>query len=78
MMQNKTDLTIYVDIEEGVAKKKKNKNDRIDERKNEGETIDSVRTTVNNEESCGNFDIEDFYDIFGDLDEHITEDTIFG
>ena len=24
----------------------------------------------------GNVDIEDFYDIFGDLDEHITEDSI--
>ena len=45
-------------------------------RKNEGETIDSVRTTVNNEESCGNVDREDFYDIFGELDEHITEDSI--
>ena len=31
---------------------------------------------MNNEESCGNVDIENFYDIFGDLDEHITEDSI--
>ena len=28
-----------------------------------------------NEEACGNVDIEDFYDIYGDLDEHITENT---
>ena len=28
-----TDLTISVDIEEGVVKNKKNKNDRIDEKK---------------------------------------------
>ena len=32
---------------------------------------------MNNEELGGNVDIEDFYDIFGDLDEHITEDSIF-
>ena len=31
---------------------------------------------MNNEKSCGNVDIEDFYDIFGDLDEYITEDSI--
>ena len=30
---------------------------------------------MNNEEACGNFDIEDFYDIYGDLDKHITENT---
>ena len=71
-----TDITISVDMEEGVDKKNKNKNDRIEEGKNEGETTDSVSTTVNNEESCGNVDIEDFYDIFGDLDEYITEDSI--
>ena len=32
---------------------------------------------MNNEELGGTVDIEDFYDIFGDLDEHITEDSIF-
>ena len=31
---------------------------------------------MNNKELVGNVDIEDFYDIFGDLDEHITEDSI--
>ena len=30
---------------------------------------------MNNEEACGNVDIEDFYDIYGDLEEHITENT---
>ena len=43
--------------------------------KNDSETTDSVVTTANNEESCGNVDIENFYDIFGDLDEHIKENT---
>ena len=56
--------------------KNKNKNDGIEKEKNEGETTYSVSTTVNNQESCGNIDIEDFYDIFGDLDKHITEDSI--
>ena len=36
-----------------------------------------MSTTLNNEELGGNVDIEDFYDFFGDLDEHITEDSIF-
>ena len=31
---------------------------------------------MNNQELGGNVDIEDFYDIFGDLDEHITQDSI--
>ena len=31
---------------------------------------------MNNEELGGNVDLEDFYDIFGDLDENITEDSI--
>ena len=31
---------------------------------------------MNNEEFGGNVDLEDFYDIYGDLDEHITEDSI--
>ena len=35
-----------------------------------------MSTTVNNEELGGNFDIEGFYDIFGDLDEHITEYSV--
>ena len=48
----------------------------MEEENNEGETTDYVSSTVNNEESCGNVDIEDFYDIFGDLDEHITVDSI--
>ena len=65
-------LTIPVGIKEGVIKNIYNKNDRIDEEKNDGETTDSGSTTVNNEESCGNVDIENFYDIFGDLEEHIT------
>ena len=30
---------------------------------------------MNNEEAGGNVDIEDFYDVFGDFDEHITENT---
>ena len=30
---------------------------------------------MNNEEAGGNVDIEDFYDVYGDLDEHITENT---
>ena len=30
---------------------------------------------MNNEGAGGNVDIEDFYDVFGDLDEHITENT---
>ena len=30
---------------------------------------------MNNEEAFGNVDIEDFYDIYGDLDEHITKNT---
>ena len=33
-------------------------------------------TTVNDEELGGNVDLERFYDIYGDLDEHITEDSI--
>ena len=36
-----------------------------------------MSTTVNNEEFGGNVDLEDIYDIYGDLDEHITEDSIF-
>ena len=32
--------------------------------------------TVNNEELGGNVDLEYFYDIYGDLDEHITEGSI--
>ena len=68
-------LTIPVGIKEGVMKNKINKNDGIDEGKDDGETTDSGSTTANNEESCGNVDIENFYDIFGDLDEHITENT---
>ena len=71
-----TDLTIYVDMEEGVDLKQ-NKNDIIEEGKSEGETTDSVSTTVNNEELGGNVDLEAFNDIYGDLDEHITEDSIF-
>ena len=31
---------------------------------------------MNNEELGGNVDLEDIYDIYGDLDEHITEDSI--
>ena len=31
---------------------------------------------MNNEELGGNADIEDFYDIFVDLNEYITEDSI--
>ena len=38
----------------------------------DGESTVSDTTTVNNEEAGGNVDIEDFCDIFGDLDEHIT------
>ena len=68
-------LTIPVGIQEGVMKNIKNKNDRIDEEKDNGETTESGSTTVNNEEAFGNVDIEDFYDIYGDLDEHITENT---
>ena len=30
---------------------------------------------MNNEELGGNVDLEDIYDIYGDLDEHITEDS---
>ena len=61
---------------EEVVGKENYKNDRIDEEKSEGETTDSVSTTVNNEELGGNIDLEDFYDIYGDLDKHITEDSI--
>ena len=35
-----------------------------------------MSTTVNNEEFCGNVDLEDFYDIYDDVDEHIAEDSI--
>ena len=52
------------------------KNDRIDEEKIEGKTTDSMSSTVNNEEFGGNVDLENFYDIYDDLDEHITEDSI--
>ena len=31
---------------------------------------------MNNEEFGGNVDLEDFYNIYGDLDEHITKDSI--
>ena len=41
----------------------------------DSESTEPDTTTVNNEEAGGNVDIEDFYDIFGDLDEHITENT---
>ena len=53
-----------------------NNNDRIQEEKSEGETTYSVSTTVNHDELGGTVDIEDFYDIFGDLEKHITEDSI--
>ena len=66
-----TDLTLFVDMEEVVGKENY-KNDRIDEEKSESETTDSMNTTVNNEELGGNVYSEDFYDIYGDLDEHIT------
>ena len=69
-----TDLTPSVDMEKGVIKKNDDKNDRIDEEKSEGETTDSVSTTVNNEEFGVNVYLEDIYDIYGDLDKHITED----
>ena len=36
-----------------------------------------MSTTVNNEELGGNVYLEDFYYIYGDLDEHIAEDSIF-
>ena len=62
-------------MEEGVGKKN-DKNYRIQEGKSEGKTTDSVSTTVNNEELVRNVDLEDFYDIYGDLDENITEDSI--
>ena len=39
------------------------------------ESTESDTSTVNNEGEYGNVDIEDFYDVFGDLDEHITENT---
>ena len=35
-----------------------------------------MRTTANNEEFGRNVDLEDFYDIYGDSDKHITEDSI--
>ena len=41
----------------------------------DNESTESDTSTVNNEGEGGNVDIEDFYDIFGDLDEHITENT---
>ena len=72
----KEQIPLFLLIQRKALKEKK-QNDRIEEEKNEGKTTDSVSTTVNNEESCGNVDIDDFYDIFGDLDEHITEDSIF-
>ena len=31
---------------------------------------------MNNEEFGGNVGLDDIYDIYGDLDEHITEDSI--
>ena len=31
---------------------------------------------MNNEEFCGNADLEDIYDIYDDVDEKITEDSI--
>ena len=31
---------------------------------------------MNNEEFGGNVDLEDFYDIYDDVDEHIAEDSI--
>ena len=31
---------------------------------------------MNNEEFGGNVDLDDFYDIYNDVDEHITEDSI--
>ena len=75
-MMQKEHISLFLLIWRKVLWEEKNKNDRIEEGKNEGETTDSVSTTVNNEELGGNVDIEDFYDIFGDLDEHITEDSI--
>ena len=41
----------------------------------EDESTESDTSTVNNEGEGGNVDIEDFYDVFGDLDEYITENT---
>ena len=35
-----------------------------------------MSTTVNNEEFGGNVDLDDFCDIYDDMDEHITEDSI--
>ena len=52
-------------MEVGVGDEKYDKNERLDDEK---------------EAACPDvpppYDIEDFYDIFGDLDEHSTEDSI--
>ena len=74
MMQEEY-LSLFLLVYRKVLWKIKNKNDRIDEEKDDGESTESDTTTVNNEEACGNVDIEDFYEIEGDLDEHITENT---
>ena len=52
------------------------------EGKNEGETTDSKNTTmyggkgVNNEKVGENVDLDEFYDIYDDEEENITEDSI--
>ena len=56
--------------------KKNDKNERIDEEKSEGDTKDSVSTTVNNEEFRGNVDLYNFYDIYDNKNKNITKYSI--
>ena len=60
----------------GVGDEKDDKNERIDEVKIEGETTDSVSTTVNNEKFGGNVDLDGFYDIYDKEDKNITDYSI--
>ena len=61
-------------MEEGVDKK--NMTRMKEQMRKKCEITDSVSTTVNNEKFGGNVDLEDFYDIYDDFDENITEDYI--
>ena len=69
-------------MEEGVIERNDDKNKKYDEGKNEGETTDSESTTmdggkgVNNEEVGKNVDLDEFYDIYDNEDENVTEDSI--
>ena len=69
-------ISLLLIIWRKVKVKKDDNNERIDEGKSEGETTDSVSTTVNNEEFGGDVDLDDFYDFYDNEDKNITKFSI--